>query len=950
MKPSVVAVVVVNDEPNYFAATIAALKKQSRPVDRIVVVDTSKKDDCAEIATANGLNELHKLPSTYSLQQSLTYATKHIEDAEWIWLLHDDSAPQPQALAEMLRAIEQSPSVAIAAPKLVDWQNDKLVSQLGLTLTPFGDLFSIVNNELDQSQHDDMDDVLAVGTAAALIRFDVLKQLDGLDPASPELAADFDFSIRARMAGHRVIVVPQAKVAHASLAMQGLRDRAWLGTNPKSALRRAAIHLRLAYAPLPVALLFWLLLPIIGLGRAVGRVAAKRPDRIWSELASAAWGFFTVGARFSSRSNISRTSQIKFSKLNSLRASWQQVRNSNRAALEREQSQATLAAFERGEFEVEQTASASGFVASGALWVATALTALSFVFWPTNQAANGGGLLPLSDSWVSLFSRAGASFQPIGLGYFGPSDPFVWVLTALGSLTFWAPSLSLAILLLLAKAIAFSGAWRVVSLISESTFVRIAAALTYALWPALTLAQQEARIPAVIAQLALPWFVFTVARAAGIGKANFSTQTWSWVAVAGLLLFVISASAPNTLPILLVALALVILVRIRKIGFLIWIPLPAAAVFGPTVLYYLVGIFEPLAIFADPGLPLQSASVPLWQLMLGGSSFGFELPFVGQVSGWVMIPVLLFALLALISKRWGTAFVVWIAAIATAATAWLVSGLSFAAVGVGSSVRSVDFVNGSPAALLGLFGLLIAILLALALNEIKASRARKVIGAALAFVSLLPSLALLVTANPGLSYTNGRVVPSIVAAEAAQGSALKMLVINPEVKPDGSILFGAEIVSGDGVQLEDVSLSYRFALNSVKQTRASEYETVSQLVADLASANGTDLKSTIDKAGVGYVLVPDQTSAISSQLAIGLDSVKELESVGSTDFGRLWRVRTPSQELLNAQLQQTSPWSITKVVQLTVLLGFVLLAIPTTNQRRRVSGDSEIFVEAGDEN
>ena len=96
--------------------------------------------------------------------------------------------------------------------------------------------------------------------------------------------------------------------------------------------------------------------------------------------------------------------------------------------------------------------------------------------------------------------------------------------------------------------------------------------------------------------------------------------------------------------------------------------------------------------------------------------------------------------------------------------------------------------------------------------------------------------------------------------------------------------------------------------------------------------------------------MPDQTSAISSQLAIGLDSVKELESVGSTDFGRLWRVRTPSQELLNAQLKQASPWSITKVVQLTVLLGFVLLAIPTTNQRRRVSGDSEIFVEAGEEN
>lgn len=950
MKPSVVAVVVVHDEPLYFSATLAALKNQSRPVDQIIVVDTSTSNECSDWAAASGISEVHKLPANYSLQQSITFVTKHIHDRDWLWLLHDDSAPQPDALEQLLKVVEQSPSVAVAAPKLLDWNNEKLVTQLGLTLTPLGDLFSIVNTELDQSQHDDLDDVMAVGTAAVLIRTDVLSDLGGFDPAAPALASDFDFSIRARMAGHRVVVVPTAKVAHASLSLSGLRKKSWLGASPKAALRRAAIHLRLAFAPLPLALLFWLLLPVIGVIRAVGTLAAKRPDKIWLELSSAIWGFFTVGARLSSRSNIARTKLLPFSKLKGLRASWQQVRSSKRAALEREQSAATLAAFERGEFEVEQSVGSTGFVASGALWVAVALTALSYTFWPTNSSATGGGLLPLSDSWLALFSRAGASFQPIGLGYFGPSDPFVWVLSALGAFTFWAPSLSLAVLLLLAKAIAFSGAWRVVALFSESSLVRIIAALVYALWPALTLAQQEARIPAVIAQLALPWLVFCVARAAGIGKANFSTQTWSWVAASGLLLFVISASAPNTVLILLLGLALVIAIRIRKIGFLIWIPLPAAAVFGPTVLYYAISLLEPLALLADPGVPQHSSVVPLWQLLLGGNSFGFELPLIGQVSHWVMIPVLILALLALLSKRWGVSFIVWAAALATLALAWLVSGLSFAAVGVGSSVRSTDFVNGSPAALLGILGLLVAILVSISLSAIKANKARRIVGSTLIAISVLPSLALLATVNPELKYTDGRVVPSIIAAEAAQGSALKMLIINPEVQSDGSIEFGAEVVSGDGVQLEDVSLSYRFALHSVKQSRAEEYATVSQLVADLASANGTDLQEIINKAEVGYVLVPDQTTAIASQLSIALDSVKELESVGSTDFGRLWRVREPNQELLNANLAQTSPWSITKGVQLAVLAGFVLLAIPSANQRRRVSGDSEIFVEAGEDN
>jgi GT2 family glycosyltransferase len=948
MKPSVVAVVVSHDESEFLARTLAALKAQTRSVDRIILVDTSTDNKNVEMANAAGLTNILKLDSKTPLNQSLHFATQNLVDVDWVWILHDDSAPEVNALAEMLRAVELSPSVAVAGPKLVDWNDSRVVNQLGLTLTPLGDLFSIVSGELDQSQHDDVDDVMAVGTAAVLVRTDVWRELGGLDANAPAYAADFDFSIRARLAGHRVIVVPQARVAHASLSMRGKRERRWLGTSPKAALRRAAIHLRFAYSPIWLVLGFWILLPLIGVIRALGRLSAKRPDRIVGELTAAAWGFFTLPKRLRSRSLIARTSKIRFSKLRSLRATWQQVRSADRAALEREQSEATLAAFERGEFEVDEKSSALGFVASGALWVAAALAVLSFSFWPSGIAVTGGGLLPLSQSWLELFARAGASFQPIGLGYYAPSDPFVWVLTALGSFTFWAPSLALAVILFLAKSIAFAGAWRVVSLFTEKNYVRILAALIFALWPALNVSLQEGRIASVIAHISLPWFVFVVSRAAGIGKNNFSTQTWSWVAASGLLLFLIGASSPNLIPILLVGLAFVVSARIRKFGYLVWIPLPLAAVFSPTIVYYLVYLFKPMALLADPGLPQASEKLAVWQFLIGGQPYGFSLPLVGQISSWVLVPALLLAALALLGKRWGAAFVLWVAGTLALASAWFVSRLEFAAVGVGSSARATDFVNGSPAALLTAYGLIVAVLVALALNQI--TKATKVVAGLLVALTILPSTALVATAKFDFAYGDSRVVPSIVAAEAAGGSKLKTLVINPEANSDGSIQFGAEIVSGDGVQLEDVSLSYRFALSNLKSERADEYEAVARLVADLASANGTDLTAALQETGIGYVLVPDQTSPIAGQLAISLDSVKELESVGATNYGRLWHVREPNQDLLNAVGQQPSLWSITKVIQLLVLLGFVLLALPTTNQRRRVSGDSQIFVEAGEEN
>nr|MBP7835294.1 glycosyltransferase family 2 protein [Rhodoluna sp.] len=310
MKPSVVAVVISHDAPEFLTATLQAVKTQTYSAERILVIDTSTNDECQQVATNFGITEFHRLSPKYSLANSLAFAMKQIQETNWVWLLHEDSAPDEDALENLLRAVELSPSVALAGPKLLDWDDQRVVSQLGLTLTPLGDLFSLVSGELDQSQHDDADDVLAVGTAAALIRFDLLKLLDGFSPAAPELAADFDFSIRTRMAGYRVIVVPQAKVAHASLSMRGKRPRRWLDTSPKAALRRSAIHLRLAFAPLPLAILFWALLPAIGLVRVIGRLAAKRPDRIWSEITASLWGFFTIARRLSSRSLIAKTSSI----------------------------------------------------------------------------------------------------------------------------------------------------------------------------------------------------------------------------------------------------------------------------------------------------------------------------------------------------------------------------------------------------------------------------------------------------------------------------------------------------------------------------------------------------------------------------------------------------------------------------------------------------------------
>jgi hypothetical protein len=301
--------------------------------------------------------------------------------------------------------------------------------------------------------------------------------------------------------------------------------------------------------------------------------------------------------------------------------------------------------------------------------------------------------------------------------------------------------------------------------------------------------------------------------------------------------------------------------------------------------------------------------------------------------------VALVALFALLRKRIGLAFSGWALALLSLASAYLVSALKFPAVGVGQA--SLETVNGSPAALLIVAGLALSILVAVAIDGIPARNSRRVIAAIATVLTVLPGFALSLTSTTEVRYSDGRVVPSIVAAEAEQGSKLELLVLTPSTDSAGQKRLAAELVAGDGVHLDDVSLAYRFSISKLSDAK---YSKIAQLVADLVSANGTPLAKRLQDQHLGYVLVPNGSSAELSELGIALDSVTELETVGVTDFGRLWRVRAPLQP---EAVQQSSSWSITKTVQVVILLGFALMALPSRTARRR--GSEEIFIETGEE-
>src|SRR5699024_9172703 len=117
-------------------------------------------------------------------------------------------------------------------------------------------------------------------------------ELGGPDPALGPFEDGRDISQRARLAGHRVVVVPRARVRHARARYRGFRARH--STAAESGIsdsrtsfrqrREAILRLRLTSASAAARPLLAVVAVLASLGRALWRVAAKELGLALDEL------------------------------------------------------------------------------------------------------------------------------------------------------------------------------------------------------------------------------------------------------------------------------------------------------------------------------------------------------------------------------------------------------------------------------------------------------------------------------------------------------------------------------------------------------------------------------------------------------------------------------------------------------------------------------------------
>lgn len=712
---------------------LAGLIGQTLPVDRVVAVDTTSRDDSADLVRdalgRAGLDPSRAVVDVVPGSTSYPAAVRRGldlaaalptpaggTDDEWIWLLHDDSNPAPTALAELLEAAAAHPGTAILGPKLREWPSLRRLLEVGLTVTGTGRRETgLERGEYDQGQHDAVREVLAVNTAGMLVRRRVLESLGGLDEELPIFGNDIDLGWRAALAGHHTLVVPQAVVFHAEAAHRGIRRTPLTGRHTHYQERRAALFTSLANVsaralPWQYVRLFWgSLLRVLGflavrsVGEALDELAAVlsvhgRPGQVRAarreraarrdgepapvrHLLAPAWLPYRHGLDVVTDLASAATSQA---------ADVAERRRIAKAAEAGQPGPATRSQRRgpttSGEDDEEAYLTDTGLVARFFTNpVAVVLVLFGVLALVAGREAfgtiTGGALSPVPAAAGDWWRLHVTTWHPLGTGTDVPAPAYVLPFAFAASVLLGHTGAVVSGLMLLAVPVAAWGAWRLLKVVGRLVdplglprWLVVWGALTYALVPVTSGAWAEGRFGTVAVAALLPW---TAHAALGFVDPD-RDRRWRAAWRTALLLALSAAFVPGVWLFALLATAVV---------------LGGAAVIAPRLLRERDSWGPPVAAVAATPVLLAPWLVPL---LTTGSASGLlleagrltvdQVTFPGLLSGrlndlgapwWLGVVLGLLALAALVPRRTRVPVVIcWLVALAAAVVSGVLSRLT----------------------------------------------------------------------------------------------------------------------------------------------------------------------------------------------------------------------------------------------------------------------------------
>jgi len=908
----VTAVIVAHDGAAWLPRVADALLEQTRPVQRVVAVDTGSRDRSGSVLAAKfGQTAVFGMDRGTGYGAAVARALQHRaanvpvpassgvssqDRVEWLWLLHDDCEPATDALEQLLRGEAETNSAAVLGLKLRDWANREVILEAGVTLdTAARRVTGIEPREVDQGQHDGDRDAVAVSSAGMLVRRDVWEQVGGFDTAMGLFMEDIDFCWRVHAAGYRVRVITDAVAFHMQAASRHRRPVS-VGRRAPMLDRRNGLLTLLGNLPfrqmvtsaagnMVVSLLritFFLLAKrlVAALDEAAAVTAALgHPLRLMSMRRRRARGRRSAYSRIRADLPPGRSARrlMEFAASTVLKSAQTDTAGAHHASADPTDDDSLLV----DNVGLIRRLLTSPAVLTFVILVAVALAAGRSLIG--SGPLGGGALVPAwggaSDLWNSYLQ----AFHPSGIGSVTSAPPYLAAIAALATLLGGKPWLAIDVILLGCVPLAGMTAMLAVRRVTSLAIVRVWAALSYALLPVAMGVVAAGRFGTAAAFVLLPVIALLAGRIFTAPRQQARRAAWA----AGLLVAIGAMFVPLLWLVAALACALAALAwrntRRGLLGNLAIVGLTAPVLLLP---WMLALISHPAQLLLEAGVQqpgTATAGVAARSLLLlspGGPGLP---PF------WVTGGLLLAAFAALLAGRQRKLIMVgWGVAMSGLLLAIVVSRLTVRPSG-GSPPVAVW--AGLPLAMAAVGLLLAAAAGSDSLARMLAGRKgwRGLVGGRSAWAALIaltaisaPLLAAAWWLSTGVSGpvrpVTTQLVPELVAMADGQSRQVRTLVLHVTGGHAAYLL-----LRGPSPTLADVALS------PPADAQRALGAAVAALIAPAggSAVNQSQLLADFD---IGYVLVQ---APVDPQLAHVLDDVAGLRPYSTTSKYDLWQLDTP---------------------------------------------------------
>ena len=896
--------IVAHDGAAWLPHIAEALLGQTRPVQRVVAVDTGSRDRSgAVLAELLGRSVVFGMDRKTGYGAAVAHALRHRaantnvpgpaglapgERTEWVWLLHDDCEPAPDALEQLLRGAAEARSSAVLGPKVMDWADRRVLLETGITIDGAGRrITGIEPREVDQGQHDGNRDVMAVSSAGMLVRRDVWDQVGGFDPAMPLLRDDVDFCWRVHAAGHRVRVVTDAVVYHLEATARNRRTPS-AAPRPRRMDRHNALLTLLANLPLGPALSALAGNLVLSALRTVFFLLAKRPRAALDEFTGVGSVLGHPLQLAAARRRRARGRRAAYGRLRGDLPPGHSVRRLAEfaASVFYTSTQIDTAGSHHAtddptddDFMLVDNGLAQRILTHPGVLLVAGLTIVALVAERSLLGAGtltGGALTPAWGGVSGLWHQYLQEFHPAGVGSASSTPPYVAVIAALATVLGGKPWLAIDVIMIGAIPLAGLAAFLATRRVTKSVLARVWAAAAYALLPVGMGAVAGGRFGSAVVFVLIPVIAILAARIFTEAPRRARRAAWA----TGLVVAIAAAFVPLIWVVAVLA-ALLAAVVFRRSGRGMLLNLGITAVVPPVLLlpWTLDVSTRPSLLFLESGnkVPgLATVALPARSLLLlspGGPGLP---PFwvTGGLALAALGALLLTARRSLVMAGWSVALLSLLVSIAVSrmllttddaskrVVAW--PGISLAIAAAGLVLAAVVAADALPA-------------------QLGEGRWRRPAGmgvllliAAACSAPLLAAGSWVATGVRGpVGGVAAPVLPPFVSVSSNTGQRLRTLVLRAE---HGTITY--EVLRGADPLLGATDLT---------QPPAAQ-RTLDAVVSTLAAPAGGDAQDqgqALAAMGIGYILLPTPADAT---LASTLSNVADLRPVSKTSTFQLWRV------------------------------------------------------------